>query len=301
MIRPPLTLHLVRYRSGMRQAPHAHDELHVSIVLRGTVSESIAGCGEILGPLSVVSKDPGVKHADAWGDGGAVLARLSIAQSGLCDLAGGSRTVPPWCWSHEPRVAGPFLRLVHRARGADTPIEHDDADVTDLVAAITTRPGEDFPAGTPPAWLHETVEFMRDNWHQKLGVGDVARHAGVHPVYLARCLRNWYGTTAGAALRSLRLRATANSLVATTVSVSRVAHANGFADEPHLCRSLRAATSFTPRRLRRVVRHAEVLARDWQPEGSAAPGRLQTFKYETPSDGILPSWKRSGDVLGDMR
>src|SRR5262249_15470783 len=64
MIRPALTLKIVRYRSGMRQAPHAHDELHLSIVLRGTVSETVAGRTEVLGPLSLVSKDPGVEHAN---------------------------------------------------------------------------------------------------------------------------------------------------------------------------------------------------------------------------------------------
>ncbi|MGQ0764465.1 MAG: helix-turn-helix transcriptional regulator [Gemmatimonadota bacterium] len=244
----------------MRQAPHAHHELHLSIVLRGTVSESIARRSEILGPLSVVSKDAGVRHADAWGDGGAVLARLSLPGGGLCDLADDSRTVPTWRWSHDPRVAGPFLRLVLRARGANTPMEHDDADVTDLVAAITTRPGDDLRAGTSPAWLHEAVEFMLGSWHPTLGVGDVARHVGVHPVYLARCLRHWYGTTAGDELRRMRLRTAVRSLVGTTVTVSHVAHAMGFADEPHLCRSVRAATSFTPGQLRRVVRHAEAIA-----------------------------------------
>ena len=257
-----LSLHVTRYDSGMRQAPHAHGELHLSIVLRGTVSESIAGRTGFLHPMSLVSKDPGVVHANAWGGQGALLARLSIADRGLADLADGGRPVLPWRWAHDLAAAAPFLRLVGRARAADSPVAPGDVDVVDLVAALTpTARVADQESGDPPAWLRDAVALMRDGWTPGLTVGAVARHAGVHPVYLARCMRRWYRTSVGVELRRSRLRLAARSLATIRETVSGVAHGAGFSDEPHLCRSLRAATALTPGRLRLVLRHAESIAR----------------------------------------
>lgn len=255
-----LSLQITRYPSGLHQPPHAHDELHLSLVLRGAVAECIGGRTELLGSMSVVSKDPGVVHANAWGNDGAVLARLSITGQGLRDLAHDPRVHKVWTWIHDIAVAAPFLRLVSRARTADSTVSPDDTEASDLVAALAW--GRDPRGrGAPPAWLRDAVALVREGWRPGLSVADVARHAGVHPVYLARCMRRWYGTSAGSELRRMRLRQAVRGLADASRSVSRVAHETGFADEPHLCRSLRGASTFTPGRLRAVVRSASALAR----------------------------------------
>jgi AraC family transcriptional regulator len=253
-----LTLHIARYAGGARQLPHSHDELHLSMVLAGGVTEAIAGRTELLGTGSIVCKDPGVVHANAWGDEGAVLARLSIGQ-GLGDI-GDRAPAAPWTWAHDVSLAAPFLRIVSRARASDTSVAIADADVSDLLASLTARPASAV-RGAPPAWLRDVMAQVRDGWHPGLTVASVAGSAGVHPVYLARCVRRWYGVTAGDELRRARMRHAMRSLAAEAVSVSRVAHEAGFADEPHLCRSVRAAAGITPRQLRAVVRHAVAVAR----------------------------------------
>lgn len=255
-----LSLHITHYSSGLQQPAHAHEELHLSLVLRGAVAESIGRRTEFLGPMSVVSKDPGVVHANAWAAEGAVLARLSVMGRGLRDIADDHRVDRAWTWAHDIAVAAPFLRLVSRARTADSTVSAHDPDVADLVAALAwgcDRPGR----GEPPAWLRDAMALMREGWRPELSVADVARHAGVHAVYLARCMRRWYGTSVGGELRRMRLRHAVRGLANASRSVSYVAHETGFADEPHLCRSLRDASTFTPRRLRQVVRSAAALAR----------------------------------------
>jgi AraC family transcriptional regulator len=235
----------------MRLAPHSHDELHLSLVLRGSLSESVGSGTESAGPLSIVSKDPGVQHANAFGAEGAMLARLSVKGLGLRDLADEPRRSRVWTWVHDVAIAAPFLALVQRNRARAGHVMADDTDVADLVAAMTSRPV--VTQGEPPAWLREAVAGMREGWRPRLTVADVARDAGVHAVYLARCMRRWYGTTIGAELRRLRLRHAVRALSSPGRSVSQVAHECGFADEPHLCRTLRSAAAITPRRLRAVM------------------------------------------------
>jgi AraC family transcriptional regulator len=251
-----LSLHADGYRAGTRQAPHRHDELHLSLVLSGHVAESVGAATEFAAALSVVAKDAGVRHANDFGRRGARLARLALRGGTLGALVDRAGPATGWRWSHDPRVAAPFLRLVARRGGASRRVAPDDPDLLDLLAALTARPAPP-PRGCPPAWLAETWDAVRAEWTPRLRVAEVARRAGVHPVYLARSVRRWYGTGVGQELRRLRLRAAlarlADGALDPGITVSHVAHAAGFADEPHLCRALRSAAGITPGRYRSLV------------------------------------------------
>jgi AraC family transcriptional regulator len=247
------TLHLVanRYAPMTRHAPHEHGDLQVSLILSGRVRERVGNREESGAALSVVVKDPGVRHADDFGDGGAFMARLSVPRVEFASLTEGPGRSVPWRWTHEARVAAPFLRLVRRAGLAERTFAADDDDIVDLVAAISARrvPSD----GAPPAWLAAIVAGISEGWRPGLSVAELAGRAGVHPVYLARCIRRWYGVAAGDVLREARLSRAADALVGTAGTVSSVAHRMGFADEAHLCRSFSAATGSTPARFRRAA------------------------------------------------
>lgn len=251
-----LTFHLSAYAEGMRQLPHAHGELHLSLVLRGSVAESVGGETEYAGALSIVAKDPGVVHADTFGESGALVARLSIPDRGLGDVADDRARAAPWRWAHDAAVAAPFIRLVERSRAGVSRFAADDGDIVDLVAALTARPSPP-PTGRPPLWLREAIDSIREGRKPALTVAEVARVAGVHPVYLARCMRRWYGTTAGGELRRVRLHRAAGALAGDRYTVSAIAHESGYADEPHLCRDLSHTAGITPGRFRRLVRSVE--------------------------------------------
>lgn len=234
-----------RYEPGVAHPAHDHDEMHLSIVLGGSLEERVGGAVVSAGPLSVVCKDPGVRHADRFGPRGAALARLSVG-SALRELIDPGRDSRGWIWRHTPELARPFLRLVARARNSAAVYAVDDDDVVAVLSALTARPEP--TRGAPPAWLRTAVERVRDG-----AVGSVsalARQVGVHPVYLTRCIRRWYGASGGELIRAQRLQRAAAMLIDSTATVSEVAHAAGFADEPHLHRSFRRATGQTPRAFR---------------------------------------------------
>lgn len=250
---PAHALHLVanRYAPMTRHAPHDHDELQVSLILSGRVRERVGAREESGAALSVVVKDPGVRHADDFGERGAFMARLSVPRAEFANLTEGADRSVPWRWTHESRVATPFLRLVRRARLDATTFAAADDDVVDLIAAISARRVSS--TGSPPAWLADVVREISEAWRPGLSIAELAARAGVHPVYLARCTRRWYGVAAGDLLREARLSRAAEALVATGGTVSGVAHSTGFSDEAHLCRSFAAATGSTPARFRREV------------------------------------------------
>lgn len=234
-----------RYAADTTHPEHDHDEMHLSIVLGGGLEERVGNATVSAAPLSVVCKDPGVRHADHFGRAGASLARLSIG-SALADLIDARRESTGWIWRQSPDLARPFLRLVARAAEGASAYAADDDDVVAILAALTAQPAR--TRGAPPEWLRSVVERVRDGAARS--VGELATHAGVHPVYLTRCIRRWYGIGGGELIRAQRLQRAAAMLADSAATVSEVAHAAGFADEPHLHRSFRRATGQTPREFR---------------------------------------------------
>ena len=257
---PTLTFSADAYRAGTRHRAHQHEELHFSMVLSGRVAETVGGVTEYAGTLSVVAKDPGVIHANDFGAAGAKLARLSLPSGTIGDLIGSPESSPGWKWTHDPRVARPFLRLVRRSAGLSTMFGADDPDLLDLLAAFTARPVSDY-AGKPPLWLRQVMDELRGGWSPGLSVTSLARRAGVHPVYLARCVRRWFGTGLSEELRRQRLRSAAARLATCGSTISDVAHAGGYADEPHLNREFRVATGLTPGRFRALTQLQSFRAR----------------------------------------
>ena len=251
---PPVTLafHADAYRPGTRHRPHAHDELHFSLVLSGRVAELVGGVTEIAGPLSVVAKDPGVVHTNDFGIRGARLARLTLMGRTLDTLLDDPKRAIGWRWTHDPAVAAPFLRLVRRAEGRAASYLHNDPDLLDLLAAFTARSSR-VARGAPPAWLVAVMAQVRESWTPDLTVARIAARAGVHPVYLARCVRRWFQTGMGEELRRQRLRAAAAAITEQQRTISDVAHAGGYADEPHFNRDFRGVVGVTPGWYRKLL------------------------------------------------
>jgi AraC family transcriptional regulator len=245
-----LTLTRSHYAGALVQPPHAHDALQISMLLTGRVEETVAGTTHAAAPLHVAVKDAGLEHANRWAEGGATVLRLEAPGESLVSLTG-HPAAPTWRWRFDPVAIRAFLRLavhVHPER-----VIAGDTDGTDLLAVLVAEP-RDMPNGTPPRWLTDVIERLVAEWTPTLDTGAIAAWAGVHRVYLARCVRRWYGLSVGDILRRERLRHTVQRLANSRERIAMVAHASGFADEAHCTRTVRDAFGVTPAALRRQLR-----------------------------------------------
>jgi AraC family transcriptional regulator len=252
-----LSFDVSEYAGGLHHPAHKHEELQFSIVLSGALRETVSGTTQVGRALSVVVKDSGVVHSNEFGPDKPKLARLSLPSGTLEGLTGDPSRSDSWKWTHDSRVAHPFLRLVQRARRHGLGrFSVDDPDVLDLLAAFTAR-RENARAGDPPCWVRQIVDEIRSGWNPDMSVRDIAARAGVHPVYLARCVRRWYGVGVAEEMRRARVRAAASELLIGRRTVCFVAHRYGYSDESHLCREFRDSLGITPRRYRLLVRDLE--------------------------------------------
>jgi len=241
------------YAAGTIQPRHDHAALQVSVVLRGSLEESVGGRVASAAALDVVWKDAGLVHADRFGQRGASLLQLTLAVESLSELVEPGHPTIPWGWRHDPAAARAVLRLA--TTGAhDGPLTIEHPAVIDLVVRLTRSPATG--RGTPPAWLARVAEMIREHDGAALTVSELAAEAGVHPVHLARCFRRFRGTGVAEELRRVRLAAAARDLGESHDSASRIAHRHGYADHPHFCRDFRRAVGVAPDRFRRIARGA---------------------------------------------
>jgi len=104
-----------------------------------------------------------------------------------------------------------------------------------------------------PRWLDRALTILSDTNGRKGAAREAARAIGVHPVHLARVVRQFTGLTIRDFLRRERIVRAARLLQSSTESVSWIAHQSGFADHSHFTREFARRHGQVPS----VSRHSE--------------------------------------------
>jgi AraC family transcriptional regulator len=249
------------YPPGLRQPRHAHAETTVTIVIGGSLRERVGRVDEIARPLSVVVKPGGTEHADEFGPEGTRTVQIALTDADSSAAAAWERTLRIWRWTHGGPAVRSFLTLARLLRSADSVSCAGRADEIEYAAhdvlAAAGRQGSESKASaarTPPRWLQIVRQELDDAGRAPPRVRVLAASAGVHPVYLARQFRRFYGYSVTDYLKQRRLQRTADLMTSTNDPLSLVSYAAGFADQAHMCRVFRAATGVTPGTFRMLAR-----------------------------------------------
>lgn len=251
---PGLTCRLVRYGPGQHQRRHAHASANLSLVLAGTLQETVGSQEVWANSGSLSAKPADVRHSNVYGDRGALLLAVTVEDPELWAEAAPREG---WAWSRvsaEERTA--ILGALRRGGGW---CEADE--VFDLLALAGSAPAR---RSSPPAWLQEVAARLTEDGTAP--ISKIAADAGVHPVYLARAFRQWFRTTPKGFRLWAKTSVAVDHLLGGT-NPARAAQESGFADQSHMCRSLRAATGSSPREL------VELFAPGPMSAGSPAPTR----------------------------
>lgn len=212
----------------------------VTMVLAGSLRERVGSVEETAHPLSLVIKPIDVEHENRFGDGGVQTLQLQLDPDEAADLARVHASLRGWRWIHCGCFARPFLVLARALAARDQPAM--ELAAADALAAIDCP---ELLSGGPPAEIRR-VKNRLDDEARPPRVRELAREAGMHPVYLARLFRRSFGTSMGRYLRRRRIHSVIDGLGENRRPLSTVAHEAGFADHAHMCRAFRAETGMTP-------------------------------------------------------
>lgn len=232
-----------RYPDGCRQPVHAHDSASVTLVLQGRIREAAAGQEVTAGPLALVIKPAGTRHANCFGPT-SVLTCQVILDPAAHDLPRWRSALARWQW-----IPGgpPLAAAVELAR--DVVSGEEPATVAAGAAALLECLGTAPSPRGAPAWMpraRECIEAMLRDPAGRVSVTAVAAAVGVHPVHLCRVFQNAHGCSVMGWVRRRRVQLAADRLRPAGGPLSAVAAAAGFADQSHMNRAFSRETGVLP-------------------------------------------------------
>jgi AraC family transcriptional regulator len=248
-----LTLNLSRYPSGTEQPLHVHTNPTFFISLMGKHLDQTRGSAHNQMELSLLFHPTSVPHASLVGPGGLLGLNLEFEPQWLehhelseADL-GGYRLLEPSVWS---RLA--ILRLLCLAfQPAPDVWGERHTQALELLEPLVNQDTASALAYRP-RWLQRGEEYLQQEFRSSISLRDVAREAGVHPVYFARVFRRRHGCPVSAYLRALRLVEAGRLVLRERQSLAGAALAAGFADQAHLTRCFSRHFGFSPGAVRRA-------------------------------------------------
>jgi AraC family transcriptional regulator len=241
----------IAYHADVWQPRHAHEQTTVTLVLGGALRESVGHHEEVARALSVVVKPGGTEHADRFGRRGARTLQIGLETRFAAGLSDWDSRLGHWRWHHGGAAVPAFLRLLSVFRREGSSVRDVEDRVYDVLAVLS-QPTDRSESRSPPRWL----ELVRDELDAagRVAVRDLARSAGVHPVYLARQFRRFFGCSITEHARRRRVQVAAQQLSGSDIPLSVVSYTSGFADQSHMSRVFKSDTGLTPSLFRRLTK-----------------------------------------------
>jgi AraC family transcriptional regulator len=240
------------YRPGAQIRRHVHARPYFSILLCGGYRETYSGGARECGPATAVLHPPGEVHSDQFLGAGGRIFRFEII-----DDEADSCLARQICETTElcnGRVRCLAARLYWESRSSDSfsPLAAE-ALALEIISEATRRAFKEDKYGAP-SWLGHAIELLHETLPDNLTVQRIANVVGVHPVHLARVFRRRYGCSIGEYARNWRVEVASRQLAASTSPIAEVAAVAGFADQSHLCRTLKTVSGLTPNEFRMIFR-----------------------------------------------
>jgi AraC-like DNA-binding protein len=227
------------YPPGVRQSAHSHEHAHISIIIAGSIREVSGGRDETGFQSALILRPDEFTHQVQFGPQGALMLAVDVESTVARTTA--SR------WIHRDlSLAQRTLVSWVLAEGTACETDVDDC-IQDLVAGIETESLR----GSPPLWLIRARERLTND-PAGARIDALARAAGVHRAHFARAFQHWFKAPPSSFRRRAML-GRALAAVASGQCLALAAESAGFADQSHLCRTMRSLIGTTPYRLLRRV------------------------------------------------
>ena len=236
---------------------HTHETAHFIVLLSGQYVTAARGADAVCVEPALIYNPPGTTHRDRFRRvGGRVDGRfisIAVDPERMGDIARSFPLVQDAVYTNEQSAVRLAMRLATQLRDCgDSSSLAVEAICLELFALAIEKRVSD--CAVAPAWLRVARDLIHDYCAEGTCIADIASACDVHPVYLARVFRKFFGCSPGEYLRRCRIERAAALLAHTTTSLSLVAAQCGFADQSHLSATFRHAYGSTPAAYRRLAK-----------------------------------------------
>ncbi|SCL50237.1 AraC-type DNA-binding protein [Micromonospora eburnea] len=235
----------------------AHDSFRVVIVRQGRFRRRTGGVCADLDPTVAYLGVPGQEERFAHPAGGDVCTSVTLAPALWRALAGDTQRVRPTIYV-DAQADLAHRRVVAAARTGDVDFALTEQLLKLMSHAITQAVTEPTPAGANTAGGNRPLveaarELIGADHPAAGGLLPLAALLGVSPYRLSRAFTGELGVSLTRYRNRVRVARALDRLAAGEPRLGVLAADLGFADQAHLCRTLRAHVGHTPTGLRRLL------------------------------------------------
>ncbi len=229
------------YPSGLVTPKHFDRYNRISIILQGTLKESACKKEVFAHSGSIVLKPGDLYHQNEYGIKGSRIVSILLKDEVFTKLT--AEQFMDYRWFHGLPTASTAFQIASKLTKIST-----EEDLYDSVIYLLSILKESFdPKNTlPPSWLKKIEEQIRDEYYKSLRTRDIAEKIGVHPVYLARVFRQYYGCSLKSFLQNIRIENAMQELGEMQKSLIHIALDAGFSDQSHFNRIFKKALNLPP-------------------------------------------------------
>jgi AraC family transcriptional regulator len=231
-----------QYEANQHLPDHQHAHAYISVLLRGSYTETTHGAEHRHVPGDVVFHPAAESHSDVFNGYGGVVIDI--------ELRGREHDIPETRACVNGRAKALVREVLEEFARADdlSPLQIEES-IYHLTRVLRNRRSKTF--ARPPAWMDGLKELIRVSGAAP-SLTRLAMDANVHPAHLAREFRRFHGCTIGSYIRKQRIDK-ACSLLKTNVPLSEVSLVCGFFDQSHFTRSFKQVMGLTPTEYRQQI------------------------------------------------
>jgi AraC family transcriptional regulator len=247
------------FPAGSVLEPHTHERAIFAVMLRGGFRTRMAHRTLACDPGCAWTEPLGEKHANYVGAHDAHVVVVQPAPGNEALLRPIARLLDGIHLLRESNVVTYALRMLAEVRAPDDLSALSLEGLATLLLADCARVEHRQPRSPRvPPWLLRAREILHDEWRRGLTVSQIAATVKVHPAYLTRSFRRYFGQTMGSYARRLRIEWAVRQLAFADRPISHIACAAGFSDQSHFTRECRRLFGLTPGEYRSRVATGEM-------------------------------------------
>ena len=242
-----LRAQLVCYDPMLILPVHSHDSVGLAFTFKGAYEELYSGCTLTCGPGTLTYSPALRTHRNRFGPEKCICLTVDLLRSRLvgAEIDRVTKKLQKPFLVRNGQMWGTAAKMVREIRmGDDCSYLAVTGLVTELLAfAVRDTRKEYVPRRR---FVVATGDQLREEFARKHSLIDLARAAGVHPVYLATQFKQYYGITIGEFLRRRRVEVASDRLRHSDQEMADLAVECGFSSQSHFCRVFKAVTGTTP-------------------------------------------------------